>query len=911
MQFEDPELVAEFVVEANEHLRDIENQLLEIEASGADINVDLVNTVFRGVHSIKGAAGFLGLESLKLLAHSLEGVLNLMREGTLVPTSPIVDVMLRSADQLRGMVATIETSNEVDVSELAAALDAIAAGNEAPAPVQQREEFRESVAETNVASEQTTPAVDPIDVPSSEPIVESVPTAPVANTPNPASASKKGTPSASPSVSAETNIRVSVDVLDQLMNLAGELVLGRNQLLQVTSTPEHLGLDGVASHLDQVTSELQDAIMQTRMQPIGSVFGRFSRVVRDLSSQLSKKCDLVLEGQDVEVDKTISEAIGDPLTHLVRNSVDHGIELPADRVAVGKPDAGTLRLSARHQSGKVRIEISDDGAGIDAETLKAKAVSKGLITQEQALSMTEREAVRLIFHPGFSMAAAVTDVSGRGVGMDVVRSNIERLGGVVEIETTIGKGTAIHITLPLTLAIIPSLIVRCSDNRFAIPQVNIAELVRIRPAEIAARIGQVKNAEVLRLRGTLLPLVRLNDCLDMERLDDRLEALVDAEDAINIIVVETGKLRYGLVVDGLFDSEEIVVKPLGQHVKSCPCLSGATILGDGRVALILDVPGIATKSNLRQRQDDQQLAADGSNNDSHDSTEQQPVLLFTSHPEEQFAVPMPMVARIERVHRDQLDSVGGQELLQYRGASLPLMRLENLITAKPQQERERLFVIVFEAAGHEIGLIAPQLVDIRNVSAEFDSMTFGEEGVCGAQVIDDRTTRALDLLSLAHKSRPEWFAKNEPVISATAALNTPSPITPATKTILLAEDSTFFRRQVTSFLEDEGYRVVGCEDGRVAWHTLKSGHEDIDLLLTDIEMPNMNGLELSRHVKDDENLQHIPVIALTSLAGQEDERRGREAGVDDYQVKLDRANLLKAVLRFAPIGVCQSVGSTE
>ncbi len=495
--------------------------------------------------------------------------------------------------------------------------------------------------------------------------------------------------------------------------------------------------------------------------------------------------------------------------------------------------------------------------------------------------------------------------------MDVVRSNIERLGGVVEIETSVGKGTTIHITLPLTLAIIPSLIVRVADDRFAIPQVNIAELVRIRPAEVASRIGQVKNAEVLRLRGTLLPLVRLDDCLEMDHQEGRLDALVDADEAINIIVVETGQLRYGLVVDGLFDSEEIVVKPLGQHVKACPCLSGATILGDGRVALILDVPGIAAQSQLRQHQEEQQLTSAGDVNQSQNAAEQQPVLLFTSHPDEQFAVPMTMVSRIERIHRDQLDSVGGQELLQYRGASLPLIRLENLITAKPRQERDRLFVIVFEAAGHEIGLIAPQLVDIRNVSAEFDSMTFGEDGVCGAQVIDDRTTRALDLLALAHQARPEWFKQVEQVVETTPIAGTVASVAPGVKTILLAEDSTFFRRQVTSFLEDEGYRVVGCEDGQVAWHTLKSGHEDIDLLLTDIEMPNMNGLELSRHVKDDENLQHIPIIALTSLAGQEDERRGREAGVNEYQVKLDRDNLLKAVHRFAPIGLGLPVGGTR
>ncbi|MCA9122148.1 MAG: chemotaxis protein CheW [Planctomycetaceae bacterium] len=904
MTFEDPELVKEFVIEANEHLADIETQLLDIEAAGANIDVELVNTVFRAVHSIKGAAGFMGFSTVQTLSHSLENVLNMLREASLVATSPIMDVMLRAADLLRNLINDINNSNHVDVSELVRSLEAIAAGQTVERPGVSAEEDCDTESSTATSNDEAFGAVDL----SSQRAEEAVAQIQTTVEPDSVVAAAKEPVASSHPQPAETSIRVSVDVLDNLMNLAGELVLGRNQLVQTVASEEKVGLDAVSMRLDQITSELQEAIMKTRMQPIGIVFNKFTRIVRDLSAKLGKQCELQIEGKDVEVDKTIIEAMGDPLTHLVRNSVDHGVETPDERTAKGKPAAGTLRLQAYHKSGKVRIEISDDGKGIDPAALRAKAVSKGLFTAERADEMSDREAVRLIFHPGFSMAKEVTDVSGRGVGMDVVRSNIERLGGIVEVETQVDVGTTIIVTLPLTLAIVPSLLVECSGDRFAIPQVNIAELVRIRDHELASRIGRVHNKEVLRLRGSLLPLVRLRDALGVTQLDDqRVQHAESRKQVRNIIVVESGPLRYGLIVDDLFDSEEIVVKPLGRHIRSCPCLSGATILGDGRVALILDVAGIATKLELRESQSQNQLDSENAVEGVSSASETQPVLLFTSHPQEQFAVPMTMVSRIERIRRDQIDCVGGQELLQYRGTSLPLISLETVITARPREERDRLFVVVFEAVGHELGLIAPELVDIRQVSAEFDAMTFGEAGVCGSQVIDDRTTRALDLMALAHLARPEWFVKQQ----ASAKIEPTRVSRPESKplSILLAEDSTFFRRQVRGILESEGYRVIECEDGQVAWHTLKSGHEDIDLLLTDIEMPNMNGLQLSRHVKDDDNLQHIPVIALTSLAGQEDVERGRAAGVNEYQVKLDRDNLLEAVRRYAPINKLQAAGS--
>lgn len=887
MVFDDPALLAEFVTESREHLAGIEEQLLDIEAAGADIDVDLVNTVFRAVHSIKGAAGFMGLDTLGKLAHSLENVLGKIRTCELTPTSAIVDVMLKAADALTGLVNDIENSNDVDVSHLVAVLDEIyesgnledqvqAAESSEPEPIADDSPAVEAIASADTPAPETEPdaSVTAVEKPESEPSGDS-------ESANQAAASRSTS-------TADKSIRVQVGVLDSLMNIAGELVLGRNQLLQTINAKDQAGIEAVAAKVDQVTSELQEAIMQTRMQPIGTVFSRFPRIVRDLGSKLGKQCELNIEGKEVEVDKTIIEAIGDPLTHLVRNSVDHGVELPADREKAGKPIQGTMNLRAYYQAGKVRIEIEDDGAGIDPHKLREKAISKGILSADRAEQMSDREATRLIFHPGFSTAAKVTDVSGRGVGMDVVRTNIAKLGGTIEIESVVGAGTNIVITLPLTLAIIPSLIVQCRDDRYAIPQVNIAELVRLRPEEIETRVGRIKDSEVLRLRGDLLPLIRLEDVLEMNTtISDQLpgEPTQPSREATNIIVVETGQQRFGVVVDALHDSEEIVVKPLGRHLNECPCLSGATILGDGHVALILDVAGIAGHEQIPCNEEVSQ-EQQGQVNDKEEDT--QYMLLFSNHAEEHFAVAMDVVSRIERVHTNQIDSVGGQSLLQYRESTMSLLRLEDCITAKPADSNERIYIIVFEVSGKEVGLIVPQLEDIRGIVLNVDTTTFRERGVLGSMVLEEKTTRLVDLFELASIAHPEWHQEQD----VSAKHDDHPPL------VLLAEDSTFFRKQVTSMVSEYGYRVIDCEDGQVAWDTLQSSEHDFDVVVTDIEMPNMDGFELSDRIKQSDNWKHIPIIALTSLAGSADIHRGIEVGIDDYQIKMDREKLLNSLHNF-------------
>ncbi|MBN2022134.1 MAG: chemotaxis protein CheW [Pirellulales bacterium] len=913
---DDSQIIADFVVESREHLADIENQFLAIEEAGADIDDELVNTVFRAIHSIKGAAGFLGFSTVGQLSHEMENVLNLVRSRQLVPTPEVVDVLLRAADTLRHLVESIESSNGVDVSGHVSELQQAAAGKTvspkpaaepmaAAAPTSPKETLPP---EETPSLKETPPPIDAIG--SAEQSIEEDTmsheednaelTMPAASWDPPTAPGNAEAPSAPAPTGAppDTNIRVAVSVLDHLMNLAGELVLSRNQLLQTVNSTDQTGLDSVAARVDQVTSELQETIMQTRMQVIGTIFQKFPRVVRDLSNQLGKQCKLVIDGKDVELDKSIIEAIGDPLTHLIRNAVDHGIERPEVRATAGKNPEGTIALRAFHQAGKVNIAISDDGAGIDARRLKEKAVTRGLITPEQSREMSDREALRLIFHPGFSMAEKVTDVSGRGVGMDVVKTNIEKLGGAVGIETRLGAGTTIDVKLPLTLAIVPSLVVRSGSRRFAIPQASISELVRIKANDSSRKIERLNDAEVFRLRGTLLPLVRLGQTLKAAHVDIGPEEPANgtAGKALNIIVVETGHLRYGLIVDGLHDSEEIVVKPLGRHMQNSGCLAGATILGDGEVALILDVTGIATYANLKLANDDatSKLAVETA---VETDRELQTVLLFRNGTTERFAIPMELIARLERIRGEQIDTVGGSEVLQYRGTTLPLLRLENHITAMPGEEVAKMYVVVFKVMRREVGLIVPRIEDIRNVATDVDVVTFREPGVIGAIVVDDKTTRMLDLYELTEAAHPDWFAERDAAKNERTRQWQETRGQERTPRVLLVEDSGFFRAQVTGFLEGDGYHVTGAEDGQIAWNLLKESAEPFDLVLTDIEMPNMDGCELAQAIRGDPALAHLPIVALTSLASEEDMQRGMESGIDDYQIKLDRERLMASVAR--------------
>jgi len=881
-----------------------------------------------------------------------------------------------ASDELQQLIENVETSNEVDISEHVNALNAIyetgqppatedsaeTAQQPAEAPAKPEEESGDGQPEAQSA--ESAPEVEPAAETAPEeqadkseqaakeepPEQKTEPTPPpepapaAAPTPAPAAESKTTKKPAKKkskaSHKADTTIRVTVSLLDQLMNLAGELVLSRNQLLQTITSGDVRNAEAVGQRIDLVTSELQEAIMLTRMQPIGNVFNKFPRVVRDLSKKLGKQMDLTIVGKDVELDKTIIEAINDPLTHLVRNSVDHGIEPPDERIRKGKNPKGSIVLKAYHEAGQVVIEISDDGKGLDGNVIAETAINKGLITPEQAKTMSEKEKINLILLPGFSTAKKVTDVSGRGVGMDVVKTNLDQLGGSIEMESEVGKGTTISVKLPLTLAIIPCQIVMTGGERYAIPQVNLEELLRIPASKVKERIERVGDAEVVRLRGNLLPLIRLSDVLDIPRTyydpttdetkPDRRKNVADRRSrssalfkpdgehqdnekpesvtmkrtssdrrqspasALNIVVVSTGAMKYGLIVDRLHDSEEIVIKPLGRHLQQCKGYAGATIMGDGRIALILDVSNLSQMAGLTSLDGTERAneLAEAAKDAIIKAKDKQALLTFSSSPDEQFAVPLNQVERVEKIKRSDIEDVGGRRVMQYRGGSLPLISIDEVAMVQPLSDQDDLLVIVFNLAGKDIGLLAIGPIDAIEVAADVDDMTLKQTGIMGSSIIDGHTTMLVDIFEMVQTINPDWFA-DHPISETVVAAD--SDFVPM---ILIVEDSNFFRNQVRGYMEEAGFNVLEAEDGVQALEILEENVDDITMVVTDIEMPNMDGFELTEKIRQEPRFAHLPVIALTTLAGDEDVAKGKAVGIDEYHIKLDKERLMECVHRY-------------
>nr|WP_320012858.1 chemotaxis protein CheW [uncultured Desulfobulbus sp.] len=952
MSIEDDEILQGFVEESLEHLADIENDLLAIEERGADIDVELVNKVFRAAHSIKGGAGFMGLNAIQDLAHAAENVLGLIRSEKLIPNPDIVNVLLLAADELQRMIEDVSNSNSVDITSHVTALNAIyetgessvSAAKPAAEPPAAPVAVQDVATEEVVAEETVTedhPVLEEIEaeLPVEEP--EPVVIEPEVDIPEvslPEISSRPKSSSSSPA-KTDTNIRVAVSLLDQLMNLAGELVLSRNQLLQTITSGDVRNAEAVGQRIDLVTSELQEAIMLTRMQPIGNVFNKFPRVVRDLSKKLSKQIDLTIVGKDVELDKTIIEAINDPLTHLVRNSVDHGVEAPSVRTQKGKDARGLIVLKAYHAAGQVVIEISDDGKGLDGDALAETAIKKGLITADQAKVMSEKERINLILLPGFSTAKEITDVSGRGVGMDVVKTNLDQLGGSIEIESEVGKGSTISIKLPLTLAIIPCQIVMTGGERYAIPQVNLEELLRIPASKVKERVERVGDAEVVRLRGNLLPLIRMAEVFDItptyydpvqeETRKDRRRNIADrrsrssalfgeegepqqerdtsneqkrtsgerrqsASSALNIVVVSTGAMKYGLIVDRLHDSEEIVIKPLGRHLQQCQGYAGATIMGDGRIALILDVSNIARMAGLTSLEGSERASelAEAAKDAITKTRDKQALLTFSSSVIEQFGVPLNQVERVEKIKRDDIEDIGGRRVMQYRGGSLPLISIDEVASVMPLDDREDLLVIVFHIAGKDVGLLAIGPIDAIEISADIDDVTLKQPGIMGSTIIGSKTTMLVNIFEIIQISNPQWFEDHDAYAEIPVDdMNVP--------TILIVEDSNFFRNQVKGYMEEAGFNVLEGEDGVIAWNILEDHADEITMVVTDIEMPNMDGFALTEKIKTDDRYKHLPVIALTTLAADEDIARGKSVGVNEYHIKLDKERLMESVHRYA------------
>jgi len=729
------DVVKEFLVESHENLDRLDRELVELEQDPHDR--ENLASIFRTIHTLKGTCGFLGFSRLEAISHVGENLLSRMRDGLLVLDTAITTGLLEMVDAIRQILAAVESTgaeNETDYSALVARLNELNSGGVMPAP-------KAAPEPSAVADAPHDTVVAPAAVKSHPDVAETV------EHRGPDDRPVAGREDRRPGV-ADTTLRVDVGQLDKLMNLVGELVLARNQIIQFTATQTDNAFVGATQRLNLVTSELQEGVMKTRMQPIDNVWSKFPRVVRDLATTCGKQVRLEMVGKDTELDKTIIEAIKDPLTHVVRNSVDHGIEPPDVRVARGKPAEGVVHLRAFHEGGQINIEITDDGAGIDPEKVRRKAVDRAMVTAEQAARMSDHDVLRLIFMPGFSTAEAITNVSGRGVGMDVVRTNIERIGGTVDILSTVGEGSTLKIRIPLTLAIIPALMVATGGEVFAIPQVNLLELVRLEGEQARTGIERIGNATFHRLRGNLLPLVPLAKELGLTSQCD--------PSVVNIVVLKADDRQFGLMVDGVNDTEEIVVKPLGKQLKSVQVFAGATIMGDGHVALILDVNRIAQQARVfgvgerSAKSTDSAAAKQG-------PADTQTWLLFRGGGADRLAIPLKLVARLEEFATADIERSGGHEVVQYRGEIMPLINLGRFLGGDDVTPADPRQVIVFSDKGHSAGLVVEQILDIVSQSISV-TRSNSRAGVLGSAVIQQRVTDLLDVAAIVRHAVPEFQA---------------------------------------------------------------------------------------------------------------------------------------------------------
>ncbi len=711
---ESDDLVKEFVTECNDYLDQLDRDILALERSPSDQEVR--DSVFRAIHTIKGNCGYLGLSKLEAVAHAGESLLSRVRDGEIAVTNDVVTVMLRVIDAVKVVVGNVEARGEE--------------GDEDHAPLIRVISDLQKTGRITGDQQSTLPAED---------------------------LATRG---------PESTIRVDVSLLDKLMSLVGELVLSRNQIVQFASTQAGTSLTTASQHLNLITSELQERVMKTRMQPIATVWSKFPRLVRDLTTEMGKLVRIEMEGRETELDKTIIEAIKGPLTHLVRNAIDHGLEEPAVRVAAGKQAEGRLLLRAYHEGGQVIIEIADDGRGIDIERVRQRSIERGLLTAQQGARLGDREVAELIFTAGFSTAAKVTSVSGRGVGMDVVKTHIGKIGGTIDIQSVAGAGTTFRVKIPLTLAIIPALIVSSAQQRFAIPQVNLVELVLLEGEAAIAGLETVHGAPVYRLRGDLLPLVFFNAELGHEAQDWR-----PAPGApINIIVLQADERLFGLVVDEINDTQEIVVKPLQKQLKHIPLYAGATVMGDGRVQLILDVLGIAHRANVLGGIHESG-AADGSADTDADG-DVEALLLVQTDDNGRGAIPLSLVARLEEFPRAAIELVGGRKVVQYREEILPLIELRDALPERRLAPRSAVDaeggvvrVVVHSDLGRSMGIIVPNIIDIveERLGILSDST---RTGVSGCAVIQERVTEILDVQDMIRTADPSFFDRDRDIKTA-------------------------------------------------------------------------------------------------------------------------------------------------
>ncbi|MDF2571547.1 MAG: CheA signal transduction histidine kinase [Sporomusa sp.] len=885
------ELLSEFVLEAEAHIAAVEAGLLQMENDECDDDTinrregnvstsqEMIDTLLSATDKLKELVGHL-TESEEYAINS-----HVAAVKAFLPQEKIVKKPEISAWDLWDQLTTAEETQRTDLKDLAAGISIDPSAWELPEDLT-----------VNQVSQNSKPKKDSL-VTKAEGLVKAFIAPEVQEVTNPSETKRKH------GVTGDS-VRVSVELLNDLLNIVGEMVLRRNQLLNVSQNAgkEVPYLDVIAQGMDDLTTSLQEKVMKTRMQPIANIFNKFPRIVRELSRKLQKEVELVMEGLNVELDRSIIESLVDPITHLVRNALDHGIEDTEVRIERNKPIEGTIKLYAYHESGRVIIDICDDGAGINVEKVKAKAVAKGWISEKEATVMRELDALNFIMRPGFSTAEQVTDISGRGVGMDVVKTNIEKLGGKIEIHTEEGTGTIFRLILPLTLAIISAFIVETDGCVFAVPQVNVKELVLIQPEEKPGkRIEFIHSKPLLRLRNQLIPIYRLEDLLDTTTeasgcSKDNYEYFADKEKIFRIIVIKRGNLRYGLAVDAVYDTEEILVKPVPASLKTGGCYSGVTVLGDGRIAMIIDPESLRAITNLCSIEETNANSLVMDDPVQMKIGEEQYLLLFKCSGGEMLGLDLAMVSRIEQVQVSQIQKIGAKHYLAFRGQTIRVIRPEHYlpIGLKKKQDVAKVFVIMPKLVKYPIGIIAEEIHDAVLTNIQLDASGVSGRGIVGSTLVGDTIVTLLNMYELFEEAVPEYYSRINDAYGRAVKPQLAEAENEGKKTIvLLVEDTPFFLKLTKSYLESDGYQVLTAEDGRAALDILLQ--KKVDVVISDIEMPIMNGIELVRAIRANEELRHLPVIALTSLTADADKEKGLRAGFDIYEFKLDRGRLLESI----------------
>ena len=892
------DLLREFLTETNESLDTVDVELVRFEQEPN--NAKILDNIFRLVHTIKGTCGFLGLPRLEALAHAAETLMGKFRDGMPV-TGEAVTLILSTIDRLKEVLGGLEQNEaepEGEDRDLIGELERMAtqgtgpaaavAKEAAPAPKPAKAETTGTlVAQTlERALRPGEVSLDELERAFRETAAEAAPKAEATDEgkseaksdakaeakSKPAKAERKAAAAddeekQQDSKVANQSIRVNVETLENLMTMVSELVLTRNQLLEIVRRHEDSEFKVPLQRLSNVTAELQEGVMKTRMQPIGNAWQKLPRIIRDLAGELKKDIELEMHGAETELDRQVLDLIKDPLTHMVRNSADHGLETPEERRAAKKPEKGTVRLSAYHEGGHIIIEIADDGRGLNTARIKQKAVEQGLATESEIEKMTEAQIHKFIFAAGFSTAAAVTSVSGRGVGMDVVKTNIDQIGGTVDVKSVPGEGSSFTIKIPLTLAIVSALIVEAAGDRYAIPQLSVIELVRAQ-ANSEHRIERIKDTPVLRLRNKLLPLIHLKKMLKIEGGESS-----EPENGF-IVVTQVGNQTFGIVVDGVFHTEEIVVKPMSTKLRHISMFSGNTILGDGSVIMIIDPNGIAQSvgSATTQAED----AADVHQSAAIEKTVS--LLVFRAGSNQPKAVPLSLVTRLEEIDCKKIELSNGRHLVQYRGQLMPLVRVSDECRVRTEGAQP---LLVFSDAGRSMGLVVDEIVDI--VEDRLDIQVGSETvGVLGSAVVKGQATEIIDIGHFLPLAFEDWFRRKEMKQEA------------LTRSLLFVDDSAFFRNMLVPVLKAAGYDVTAVAAADEALAIVKKG-EKFDVIVSDIEMPGMNGFELAEAIRADARGANVPIIALSSMTSPASIERGRQAGFHDFVAKFDRQGLIAAL----------------